>query len=66
MGSFMKMVGNWHTTLVGIAGGLAIYLGGVGMTMPHTSDDWWKFGVSLVVVVLGVVAKDAKTGSEPS
>ncbi len=65
MDALFKMFGNSHTTLAGLAGGLLIYLTGIGGKLPETRQEWGTFVLGLVIAILGVVAKDATTGSAP-
>lgn len=57
---------NWWTTLVGFIGGAALYLVQAGITFPETKQDWYAFVLALVVGGLGLLAKDATTGSAPT
>lgn len=59
------MLKNSWTSLIGILLGIAYYLQGNGAKMPETRAEWWSFGIGLMLAALGVVAKDATTGSKP-
>lgn len=59
------MVKNWWTTLVGFAGGAALYLLQAGIAFPETRQDWYAFVLAIVIGGLGLTAKSATTGSTP-
>lgn len=57
---------NSHTTLAGILVAACTYIANVGGSLPTTADQWVQFLASLGIAILGVLAKDARTGSQPS
>lgn len=56
---------NTATTTAGLGGGSLVYLAGNGMSLPHDSQGWFSLIIALVLAILGVLAKDATTGSQP-
>lgn len=56
---------NQHTTISGMTVAVCSYIAQVGPALPVTRAQWWQFIASLAIVALGVVAKDARTGSQP-
>ena len=59
------MLANRWTTIIGVALAALYYLQGVGTKLPATGGEWLQFAVGLGIVALGVVSKDALTGSRP-
>jgi cytochrome b561 len=59
------MVKNWWTTVIGLITGISTYLGGTGAKMPQNRAEWTNWTMSLGIVLLGLAAKDATTGSKP-
>lgn len=59
------MAGNWWTTLLGAAAGIAYYVKDTGARMPSTKQEWWTFGFGALLAATGLAAKDATTGSRP-
>jgi hypothetical protein len=59
------MLANSWTTTIGVLVAVANFLATVGDKMPSTPSEWWSLVISLLYVALGVVAKDATTGSKP-
>lgn len=62
VGSGLK---NSHTTVIGVIVAICTYISQVGGNLPQTKGDWLSFLASLGMVALGVLAKDARTGSQP-
>lgn len=61
------MLRNKWTTITGVIGGIATYLIGIGPTkLPQTRPEWLIFWAGLIQIVMGIVAKDATTGSLPT
>lgn len=56
---------NWKTTAVGAGGSAVIYSEGVGLQLPQTKPEWMSFALAIVVFLLGLLSKDATTGSRP-
>lgn len=56
---------NWRTTAAGAGLAGLVYAGGVGGSIPHTTGEWIVFGISVLIQLLAVFAKDAATGSRP-
>lgn len=65
MGTFLTMLKNAWTTVIGLAGGLLIYFSQAGLTFPSSEAEVGPFVQALVVALLGFVAKSATTGSKP-
>ena len=65
MKAFMAMLLNGWTTVVGLVGGLLIYLSQAGLTLPTSKAEMPAFVQALAVALLGFVAKSATTGSQP-
>jgi len=63
MGTALK---NWWTTGIGVALGIATYLGTAGMKMPETKAEWIALGIGVLMAALGAAAKDGKTPSVPT
>lgn len=56
---------NHATTATGAGSGAAVYLTGVGYRLPSTTEEWTTFIISIALCILGLLAKDGKTGSPP-
>ena len=65
MNNLAKAIGNVQTSAAGVALGSAYYGGTVGIQIPQTQGDWFNFAVSVLLAILGLLAKDGKTGSAP-
>lgn len=65
MGSFRKSLGNWWTTIAGLLTGIGMYISKSGAKIPSTWDEAVNFLLGLGIVMMGVLAKDGKTGSSP-
>ena len=65
MKTFVVMLTNGWTTMVGLVGGLLIYLSQAGLTLPTSKAEMPAFVQALAVALLGFVAKSATTGSKP-
>ena len=65
LGSLGSGLKNSHTTVFGIIVAVCTYVAQVGSNLPQSSADWLSFLASIAIAALGVVAKDAKTGSLP-
>ena len=59
------MFGNSWTTLIGVLLGILTYLQGVGLDVPRTKGQWVQVAFAALMAGLGIVAKDATTGSKP-
>jgi hypothetical protein len=57
---------NYRTTLLGVAAGSTNYIGTVGGQLPQTPHDWLVLLVSALIAILGLLTKDATTGSQPA
>lgn len=60
-----KMLGNTWTTVLGFVAGVVTYLQAAGPTLPKTKQDWAALLLGALLAGLGLVAKDAQTGSAP-
>jgi len=60
-----KLLGNWQTTLIGFVGAVVLYFVNLGPNLPHSGTAWGHAPLSAVLAGLGIVAKDAQTGSPP-
>lgn len=60
-----KMIGNWWTTVLGFLAGVVTYLQAAGPKLPETKQDWAALILGALLAGLGLVAKDARTGSAP-
>lgn len=58
-----RMIRNYWTTIFGIFGGFVSYLASQGAQLPTTSAGWRALFIAAVYAALGIVAKDATTGS---
>jgi hypothetical protein len=63
MNAFNVGMSNYQTTLAGAGLGTAYYVNNVGLQFPSNQGEWVSFAVSLLLYVLGLLAKDAVTGS---
>lgn len=59
------MLRNAWTTIIGFLLGAATYLSTTGMKFPETKGEWGSLLVGVLMAGMGVVAKDATTGSKP-
>ena len=59
------MLKNSWTTILGFLAGFINYMATSGATMPTTKQDWLNLLFSAAIAGVGIVAKDAKTGSQP-
>ena len=58
------MIANSWTTIIGILLGIITYLA-QSPVVPQTKADYWHLAQGALLAALGVVAKDATTGSRP-
>ena len=65
MESLIAMLGNWKTTLTGLATAVVLYMAGVGNKLPETKQEWTALVLGVLALMLGVASKDATTGSRP-
>lgn len=65
MESLIASLANVKTTLVGFIGGAALWIMGTGLKWPSTKDEWLYAIAGIIVAGLGLVSKDATTGSRP-
>ena len=65
MSFWQKALGNAGTTMAGIVAAAAVYFQGVGGKIPTNSQEWMMAAASIAIGALGVLAKDATTGSAP-
>lgn len=61
----MSELFNYRTTILGALLAVLTYVASVGTELPDTGGEWLQFFVSMTLAALGVVAKDAATGSKP-
>ena len=61
-----KTLANWHTTASGIVAGALLYWSTVGFRLPQTSQEWVSLLGGAALALLGVNAKDGRTGSPPA
>lgn len=61
----MSELFNYRTTILGALLAVLTYVSSVGTELPDTGGEWLQFFVSMTLAALGVVAKDAATGSKP-
>lgn len=59
------MLGNWRSTVIGFVAGIFAYFAQLGPNLPTTKADWGKALFAAALAALGVVGKDAQTGSKP-
>ena len=59
------MLRNSWTTVFGVLAGILNYLGNQGASLPTTRQGWITLLISATLAGLGLVAKDATTGSKP-
>lgn len=59
------MLANCWTTGIGFLLAVLTYAQGVGPNLPRTRAEWISFVIAALLAGLGVVAKDATTGSRP-
>lgn len=65
MEQLLTMLGNWKTSLVGLAIAVTTYEMGVGNKIPETKQEWANAAFGVMALLLGLAAKDATTGSKP-
>lgn len=65
MDKVLVMLGNWKTTLVGVATALVIYEMGVGNKLPTNKQEVFAAVLGVLAGLLGITSKDATTGSRP-
>lgn len=69
MENIMKIVAsglaNSKTTVAGTALGAGMYVQSAGLVLPHDQASWIAFAVAALIQILGLLAKDATTGSQP-
>jgi hypothetical protein len=63
--SLRKSVANYRTTAAGLALGALLWWQGTGFTIPATRQEWTATLGAAAIAVLGVLAKDGATGSQP-
>ena len=56
---------NSQTTVAGSGLAAAYYLASNGLAIPQNHQQWMTFLVSALLAILGLLAKDATTGSQP-
>ena len=61
-----KALANWHTTASGVAAGVLLYWSTAGFKLPGTSQEWVSLLGGAALALLGVNAKDGRTGSSPT
>jgi len=59
------MLANSWTTIIGVLLGMVTYISQSGATLPTTKADWLHLLIGALMAGLGIVAKDATTGSRP-
>jgi len=59
------MIRNYWSTVFGILAGVVNYLANVGTSLPTDGAGWATLLISALLAGLGLVAKDASTGSKP-
>ncbi len=59
------MLGNWLTTVIAFVAAIFMYFVQLGPNLPTTGADWGKALLAAAIAALGVVSKDATTGSRP-
>lgn len=59
------MLQNYWTTVFGVLGAISNQAAGPGFKIPTTKIEWMQTIFSFVVLAIGIVAKDASTGSKP-
>lgn len=64
LGSIGSGVRNSHTTIIGMVVAVCTYIAQVGPALPTTHGQWLQFLASIGIAALGVLAKDARTGSQ--
>lgn len=64
--TILRAIGNIWTTLFGVLAGMADYLTQVGVKIPETQEEFYRLIFDAFLVGIGVMAKDATTGSKPS
>ena len=60
-----RMFGNWQTTGIGFVAAIFTYFAALGPNLPTSGADWMKALAAAAIAALGVVGKDATTGSKP-
>jgi len=59
------MLGNWQSTMIGFVAAIFTYFAALGPNLPTTKADWGKALAAAALAAIGLVAKDAQTGSKP-
>lgn len=59
---FSRFLGNWQTSLLGV---VAAVVNQLQVGIPQDKNGWIQTLLSAVFAGLGLVSKDAKTGSSP-
>jgi hypothetical protein len=59
-----SLFGNWKTSMIGFAAALLSYFAALGPNLPTNGREWGVALFSAVLAALGVVSKDASTGSK--
>ena len=57
-------IGNWATTLTGLATGALFYLDQAGIKIPTNKQELKSAAISLAMAWLGTLSKDANVGSK--
>ena len=65
MSFWQKALGNAGTTIAGIIAAAATYTVSVGGKVPTTQQEWAMAAASIALAAMGILAKDATTGSQP-
>jgi len=50
---------SWKTSAIGITGAALLYFFGIGFALPATRGQWIIVTTALIVLFLGLAAKDA-------
>lgn len=59
------MIRNWWSTIFGVLLGTITYLSQQGANLPSDGKGWTTLLISALLAGLGIVSKDALTGSKP-
>ena len=59
-----SIFGNWQTTLIGVIAAMANYFVNLGTALPTTGKEWGIAMFSAFLAGIGILAKDASTGSK--
>lgn len=60
-----KALGNYRTTIIGALSGVLLWWQGLGWKIPASEQEWVAFIGGAGLILLGAVAKDGNTGSDP-